>query len=52
MKLIVNSTYKFTFAGQELKGRFLGEKKLHSGDVVYRMIYNNCVYPVNKKDIL
>ena len=51
MKLIVKNEYNFTFAGQDLKGEFLGEKKLHSGDVVYRMMYNNCVYPVNLEDI-
>jgi len=51
MKLVIDNEYNFVFAGQDLKGKFLGEKVLHSGDIVCRMEYNNCVYPVKNKDI-
>ena len=51
MKLTVNKSYTFRFAGQDLKGKFLKESTLHSGDVVYKMMYNNCIYPVKYEDI-
>jgi len=51
MKLTVNKVYKFRFAGQDLEGKFLEEATLHNGDVVYKLLYNNCIYPIKYENI-
>jgi len=47
----IGELWQFRFAGQTMKGKYIGKKTLHDGVIVYIFEQDNYKYTIRKENI-